>query len=69
MSVITLTQGERDKFAAWCEQEMKSNELMCEQLSKLGLPGELVARDMRQKNIAYMIVAKILRSIEDMTIC
>ena len=65
-----LTREERGKFAAWCEMEAKSDDLMSTQLAKMGLRGveEALEKRMRQRAAAFSIVALELRRIEDMEV-
>ena len=68
---ILLSKEERDKFAAWCEMEATSDDAMATQLTKMmGMKNveDLIAKRMKQRAMAYSIVALELRKIEDMTL-
>ena len=68
---ILLSKEERDKFAAWCEMEAASDDAMATQLTKMmGMKNveDLIAKRMKQRAMAYSIVALELRKIEDMTL-
>jgi hypothetical protein len=65
---ITLSAAEREKFAAWLEQDLESSKILVNQLKKLGTGGEAVAKNRKQEMMAELIVCRRLRSIEDMTI-
>ena len=61
--MVTLTQGERERFAQYLEQEMHSSQLLMEQMSRL--PGmESVAVRYRNQNVAYGVVVRHLRNVE-----
>ena len=62
--MISLTQQERDRFALWLEQEVKSDDEMAKQLLQLNI-NDLMARRMKQRVVAFSIVAIELRKIED----
>ena len=68
MSIITLSREEREKFAAWLEQEAESDDLMAKQADTLGSHAEPVARMLRNRAFAYAVVAKTLRGIEDYSV-
>ena len=59
---MILTKEEREKFAAWCEQEAFAEDGLAKQMDLLKLP---TAQIYRQKAIAKILVAKELRSIEE----
>ena len=65
--MISLTQEERDRFAAWLEQDARSSNILAEQAAKLPGPDFMGPR-LRQEAAAFMFVASKLRRIEDMTI-
>jgi hypothetical protein len=63
---ILLTPQERERFAAWCEQEAASDVSQAEQLTKL-VPlaiGQEIARRKVGTAAACRLVASLLRSIE-----
>lgn len=64
--IITLTQEERDKFAAWLEQNAKSDDAMAEQMTKMG-GLDMVVKRMKQRAALYSLVAHELRNIESAT--
>jgi hypothetical protein len=67
--MITLTQDERDRFAAWCLQEARSAEEMVEAAKNLDpRTAELVGCRYRAEAMAMLIVGGYLASIETMTI-
>ena len=68
--MITLTQHERDKFAAWLEQEAHSNDALATQLvsSMANVMADAMARRYRTIAMGCRIVALDLRSIEEQTI-
>jgi len=68
--IITLDQKERDKFAAFCEQEAKSSEEMAKQLEKLNLGNmeDAMIKKFRLEQIAYEVVGHQLRDTEESTI-
>jgi len=69
MSLITLTQAERDKFAAWLEQEAISDDGMATQMETLPQGRyQLLVKNFRMKASAKMLVVKEIRSIEEMSI-
>ena len=62
-----LTDAERERFAAWCEEDAAATLGLLEQMAKLPGAGiEIVARLKRTEAIAQEIVAKILHSVEAM---
>lgn len=69
--IIKLTREERERFAAWCEQDAASTLGIVEQMAKL-LPGHSavlgLAKLKRTEAMAQQIVAKMLRSIEETTL-
>ena len=68
MTIVTLTQAERDKFIAYLRQEVESNKLMIEQLKKLGPGGEIMIPKMQQDTAAMIIVAQRVIATEGCTI-
>lgn len=62
--LVSLSQQERDKFAAWCDQERNADTMIAEQSAKLGAIGEVIAKNKRIEGMAMEIVARVLRSIE-----
>lgn len=65
---IMLTQAERDKFAAYLEQDARSDDQMGTQMEKLGGPMAIMAKRYKAKAAAKLVVAMELRSIEDMSV-
>jgi hypothetical protein len=65
--IIQLTQAERDKFATWIEQEAESDRLILGQMDKTTIP-EMMKTQWRAKIMAFAIVSRHLRSIEDQEI-
>lgn len=59
-----LTRAERERFAVWAEARAASNDGLLRQLV-LVPGGEAMGRVMRGEAAALMIVARLLRSIED----
>lgn len=68
--MINLTDAERQKFAAYLEQDAASGRAMADQVAKLGGGGpmEAMAKKLRAEAAAAQIVAAKLRSIEASTI-
>ncbi len=58
-----LTAAERMRFAAYLEQEAASDEVMADQILKVG--PEILAKKYRTEALAARIIAQKLRSIED----
>lgn len=65
MSGHLLSKEERERFAAWCEAEARTNDGINEQAKKLGPVGEGLIKRNRISSSALIIVATMLRSIED----
>jgi hypothetical protein len=65
-AVITLTQTERDKFAAWLEQEATTDRGLAEQAKKLGGAGEAINKKLTMDAVMKEIVARQLRTTETM---
>ncbi len=71
--MLLLIKDERERFALWCEMEAKSDNEMAGELQKMmgakWQGGEdLMVKRMKQRAMAYSIVALELRKIEDMSI-
>lgn len=66
--MISLTQQERDKFAAYLEAEAAQNAQLADQMEKLPMPVLPMAKKMRAEAMAQKIVANILRSTTEETI-
>lgn len=64
--MITLSDEERRKVAAWLRQDADGDELMMEQMKKLNL--EPLIRQKSVEVAAKRLVAKVLDSIETHTI-
>lgn len=64
--MISLTQEERDKFAAWLEEVAQSDSVIVEQAMKLQ-GCEIVAKHIKQRMILFSMVAKEVRRIDDMS--
>ena len=63
-----LTKQEREKFAAYCEQESLSAKQMGEQMQKLNMAAglnEQIIKKFKNEELAYGFVAMHLRSIEE----
>lgn len=65
--VLMLTTAERERFAAWLEQDAHSTAKMVELLNQT-THGAIVGKKMKAEAAAMFFVAYKLRSIEDMTI-
>ena len=62
-----LDQHDRNRFAEYCEHEAHSTRGLVEQMEKL--PGTaIIAKQFRAEAMAFAIVAKKLRSIEDASV-
>jgi hypothetical protein len=61
--MITLNAQEREYFAAYLDQEAKSDQIMVEQMDRLG-NNESIVKRYRLIAAARLIVAKDLRRIE-----
>jgi hypothetical protein len=68
--IVTLTQAERDRFAAWLEQDAASNMEMAKMMLADGQPPHMrmMGEKLKSEAAAFLLVARKLRSIEDMTI-
>lgn len=67
MVVISLDVKEREKFAAYLEQEAATNNGMAKEMEKIKVQ-EFVVKRMEMKAAACIIIANDLREIEDMKI-
>lgn len=62
--ILMLSRDERERFAAWCEQDADGTLGLVEQMAKL--PNmDVIIKLKRTEAMAQKIVAKILRSTED----
>ena len=61
-----LTAAERERFATYLEQEAATDEIMAEQVAKIG--PEILAKKYRAEALAARVIAQKLRSIEGQTI-
>jgi len=69
MRPIMLTPEERERFAAWCEEDAAATFGLVEQMEKLPGGGiEAVAKVKRAEALAQRVVAKMLRSTQSMTL-
>ncbi len=64
--MINLSQEERNKFADYLEQEIRSNNLIIEQMKKINVPYAIEQKTI--ETLAYNVVAKILKNTESMDI-
>lgn len=64
---LLLTAAERDRFATWLEREIETSKGMIQQMEKMPNMRPFIDKYKREMT-AYLIVARILRSTEDMTI-
>lgn len=64
---LLLTSQERDRFASWLEREIETGKGMLQQMEKMPNMEPFIAKQKREM-AAYLIVARVLRSTEDMTI-
>lgn len=64
-----LTPQERDRFATWLERQAESSKAMIAQFETLppAVAEVMVAKE-KQELAAYIIIARMLRSTEDMSI-
>ena len=65
--IIMLSKEERERFAAWLEQDAAGTDGLLQQMAKLPNT-EAIAKVKRAESMAQKIVAKMLRSIEGMEI-
>jgi hypothetical protein len=63
-NIVSLTQGERDKFGAWLRQEAETDDVMSRELEKLSGHDPMV-KIMRTRAVVFLLVAKELAKIED----
>jgi hypothetical protein len=68
---LLLSDEERNRFALWLERNAAANAAMIEQWQKIG--GDMphiaaVTKKLRTEEVAYRIVAQILRTTESMTV-
>ena len=70
MAIVTLSQAERDKFAAWLEQDAASNLEMAKMMLAENQPPhmKMIGEKLRREAGAFTFVALKLRSTEDITI-
>ena len=69
MTPIMLGPEERERFAAWCEEDAAATLGLVEQMGKLPGGGiEAVAKLKRIEALAQRVVAKMLLSIQSMTL-
>ena len=69
VELFSLTDRERNKFAAYLEFEAQSDNAMAEQMDKLGGAGmDVMARKLRAEAAAALLIARKLRSTETATI-
>lgn len=66
--VVVLSAAECRKFTAWLDQEVHTDTLLVEQLSKLGPGGDMMIKPMKQRILAALIISEMLKRIEDQTI-
>lgn len=65
---MLLTSEERDRFAAWLENEAATAKVLIEQMEKLGPHvAPLVARE-KAEAAAALLIARKLRATESMSI-
>jgi len=63
---LSLTPAERERFAAYLENGARADEVLAEQISKVG--PEILAKKYRVEALAARVIARKLRSIEDQVI-
>lgn len=69
MSGFLLTDAERQRFLQWLEMQAESSKAMLAQFEKLSPAlAETLAAKEKQELAGYLIVARVLRSSESMTI-
>jgi len=61
---LLLSQDERNRFADWCEMEASSNDGIIQQMEKMNIHQNII-KSRKSEVVAYLIVAGILRRIED----
>jgi len=62
--MITLTTREREKFAKWCEQRARDNQVIADRTAELPGIGTAMARLQRNEALALTAVAMLLQQIE-----
>ena len=62
-----LTKEEREKFAAWCEEDARQNNQLAAQAGNLPGMGPVV-KMLKTEAMAMTVVARKLRQIEDMNL-
>ncbi len=67
MDIIILDKKEREKFAAYLEQEAIAEKGLYEQMEKIMVHENIIKR-MKVKEMACVLIAGILRNTEDMTL-
>lgn len=65
--IVSLTREEREKFAAWLEQDAAATLMLVEQMEKIGVH-EMVKKAKRTEALAQQVVARMLRSTQEMSI-
>lgn len=60
---MILTNEERQKFIAYCDQVIESSRLIIEQMKKLPVSDTLIGRE-KHKQLGYAIVSSDLKSME-----
>lgn len=63
---MLLTQQDREKFSAWLDQEAESDNIIAEELIKIGHVE--MGKRKKQRAATFSIVSEELKRIEDMTI-
>lgn len=64
---IWLTPEERKRFSEYLKQQAESDKLLVNQMEKVNTP-EAFIMERRKEVMAYLIVAKVLDSIQSTTI-
>lgn len=65
--MLLLSEQERERFAAWLEQEAATSEAVVEQMSKLTVPQAFVDKERAEANAAR-IIARRLRATESVAV-
>ncbi len=68
MSVRPLTAKERERFAAWLEEDARADTEIIDRLSAIDQTYDRFVVERRIENGAKMVVAKYLRSIESVDV-
>ena len=71
MSLIVLSDTERNRFGDWLLQEARTAGGLAEQMDKLGKVREIdneVAKRLRMEAVMYMVVERQIRGGEKVTI-